>query len=69
LGSLILNCREKRGWYRILLGKFERRGHLYVRIILKWILKKWEGLEWIRVSDDKENRRALVNTVIKFIFS
>ena len=43
--------REKRGTYRVLVGKPEGRNHLeetFVdgRIILKWILEKWDGGTW-----------------------
>ena len=39
---------ERRGSYRILMGRLEGRDHLEDpgidgRIILKWILKKWDG--------------------------
>jgi hypothetical protein len=45
---------ERRGAYRILMGRLEGRDHSEDsgtdgRIILKWIFKKWEeghGLDW-----------------------
>jgi hypothetical protein len=42
---------EKRGLYRILVGRPERRHHLGDpgidgRIILKWIIKKWDDGAW-----------------------
>jgi hypothetical protein len=47
---------------RVLVGKPEERGHLEDpsfdgRIILKWILEKWDGVArtgsiWLRISTD-----------------
>jgi hypothetical protein len=33
-------------------------------IILKWILKKWEVMEWINLAQDRSRWRALVNAVM-----
>jgi hypothetical protein len=47
---------ERRGVYRVLLGKPERKRRLgrhrrRWRIILRWIFKKWEGsLDWIELA-------------------
>ena len=43
---------ERRGAYRVLVGKPEEENHLgdpgeYVRTTLKWIFEKWDGEEWI----------------------
>jgi hypothetical protein len=37
-----------------------------VRIILKWIFKKWGGgdLDWIDMVQDRDRWRVLVNTVM-----
>jgi hypothetical protein len=35
------------------------------RIILKWILEiGWGGMDWIDLTQDSDQRRALVNTVL-----
>jgi hypothetical protein len=36
------------------------------RIILKWILKKWDGgvVDWIDMAQDRERWRALVKAVM-----
>jgi len=51
---------ERRGVYRVLVGKPEERDHLedpgvYGRIILRWICRKWDlwvwtGLIWLRIG-------------------
>ena len=51
---------EKRGVYRVLVGKPEGRNHLRDpgvdgRIILRWILRKWDvgtrtGSNWLRIG-------------------
>jgi hypothetical protein len=37
------------------------------RIILEWILKhmEWKGVDWMELSQDKVQWRALVNAVMK----
>jgi hypothetical protein len=54
---------EGRGAYRILVGRPEGRNHLEDpgidgRIILKWILKKWDwgggDVDWIDMAQDRD---------------
>jgi hypothetical protein len=32
--------------------------------ILKWILERWDGMDWIDLAQNRDQWRALVNTVI-----
>jgi hypothetical protein len=36
------------------------------RIILKWIFKQWDGwgMDWIKLAQDSDRWRALVNAVM-----
>ena len=52
---------EGKGVYRVLVGKAEGKRplgtHLDGRIILRWILRKWDvgvwtGLSWLRIGTD-----------------
>jgi hypothetical protein len=64
---------ESRGAYRVLVGKPEgrrplgRRG-VDGRIILKWILEKWDGgMDWIVFVQNRNIRRGLVNALINLL--
>jgi hypothetical protein len=62
---------EKRNAYRILVGKPEGNRPLG-RPRLRWVdnikmdLREigWDGMDWIDVAQDKDQWRALVNTVL-----
>jgi hypothetical protein len=66
----VARMEEKRGAYRILVGRPEGRRPLGRpsidgRIIFKWIFKKWDGgMNWIELAQDRGRRRALVNAVM-----
>jgi hypothetical protein len=62
---------EKRNVYRLLVEKPERKRPLgsprrrwmdNIRINLGEI--EWGGVDWIRLAQDKDRRRALVNSVM-----
>jgi hypothetical protein len=62
---------EKRNAYRILLGKPEGKRPLGIPIrrlvdSIKMDLAEigWDGLDWIELAQDRDQWRALVNTVM-----
>jgi hypothetical protein len=64
---------EKRNAYRILVGKSEGRRPLgrqrrrwveNIKIDLREI--GWDGVEWVDLTQDRDQWRALVNTVMNF---
>jgi hypothetical protein len=64
---------KRRGAYRVLVGKLEGKScweNLVVdgSIILKRILKKYDGVDWITVAQDKEKWRVFANTVMNLGF-
>jgi len=62
---------ERRGVYRVLVGKPEGKNHLEDtgvngRIILRCILRNCDvgGVDWIDLAQDRDRWRALVNAVM-----
>jgi hypothetical protein len=63
----------KRNAYRILAGKPERKKPLG-RPGCRWVVNikmdlretRWGGMDWIDLAQDRNQWRALVNTVMKF---
>jgi hypothetical protein len=62
---------ERRGVYRVLVGKPKEKNHLEDpsidrRIILRWIFRKWDvgGMDWIDLAQDRDRWRALVNAIM-----
>jgi hypothetical protein len=67
---------ERRGAYRVLVGKSEgRRPHFEGpsvdgRIMLKWILEKLDGvgMDWLNMTEDRDRWRILVSAVMNLRF-
>jgi hypothetical protein len=64
---------EKRNAYRILVGKPEgerplgrprRRCVDNIKMDIKE--REWDGMDWIDQAQDRDQRRAIVNTVMNF---
>jgi hypothetical protein len=61
---------DRRGAYRVLVEKPEGKRPLGKprhnrRIILKWILKKWDGgMDWIYLAQQRGRWQVLVNVVM-----
>jgi hypothetical protein len=61
---------EKRNAYRTLVESQKERHHwedqdLGGWTILKWILEiGWDGVDWMDLAQDRDQWRALVNTVL-----
>jgi hypothetical protein len=54
---------ERRGAYRVLMGKPEGR-RLFGRLRCRWLENIKMYLDWIDLAHDRERWRALVNAVI-----
>jgi len=62
---------ERRGVYKVLVGKPKGKYHLEIpgvdgRIILIWIFWKWDvrGMGWIDLAQDKDRWRTIVKAII-----
>jgi hypothetical protein len=69
-GTFLVERRgERRGAYRIWWGNLRAENHLEDpgvdgRIILKYILKTWDGyIDWIALPQERDRWRALVHTL------
>jgi hypothetical protein len=63
----VVQMREKRNAYRILVGKPEGKKPRYrwmdnIKVDLREI--GWDGMDWIDLTQDRDQWRALVNTVM-----
>jgi len=64
---------DRRGAYRVLVGRPEGRRTLRMSrdrfsIVLKWIFKMWDGIDmdWIALAQDRDMWWELVNAVMNF---
>jgi hypothetical protein len=69
-GRMDRACSTYWGEERVVVEKPDGRNHLKDlgvdgRIILKWILEKWDGgMDWIDVAQERDRWRAVVNAVM-----
>jgi hypothetical protein len=62
---------ERRGVYKVWVGKPEGKRHLGDpgvdgRIIFGWMCKKWDvrGMDWIGLAQGRDRWRAIVNVIM-----
>jgi hypothetical protein len=68
--KLVLNLMQQNGrrgmhiryWWERPLGKPRRRWVNNIKMDLRWI--GWDGMDWIDLALDRDQWRALVNTVM-----
>jgi hypothetical protein len=62
---------DRRGTYRVYWGDLREGYHsenlgVHGRIIIKWILKTWDGvMNWIYLAQDRDRWRACMNPLMK----
>jgi hypothetical protein len=71
MGGACNTSGEKRNAYRILVGKPEEkrplgrpRGRCVDNIKMDLIQIGWDGVDWIGMAQDRDQWRALMNTVV-----
>jgi hypothetical protein len=72
MGRICSTHGAKRKACRILVGKSERKSSVgrslrwwedYIKVDLREI---WDGMDWIDLTQGRDQRRALVNTLMNF---
>jgi hypothetical protein len=66
LASVIIMIKSRMRWARYVLGRPRRRWVDNVKIDLREI--EWGGMDWIDLAQDRDQWRALVNTVMNLEF-